>query len=516
MKGIKQHFPLILLAIFCMWSVLPLLHPGFFVTDDGEWVIIRLSAFHQALASGQFPVRWLGRLDFAYGYPVANFLYPGVLYLGELIHLFHISFVNSTKIVIGISLIGSGIFSFLWLKKFFAPIVASMGALFFLFSPYHLYDIYTRGSVGEGLALAVIVFILWQIERKSLLFASTGIGFLLLSHNTLAAFFLPIVGIYYLLRKKELNLTWKEIALSYLLGIGCATFFWLPALYDLQYTVFSKTVISNWQSYFAAFWLIQPFVVGIIISAIFIIQDRGNFRREILPLFFLTITALPLFFSTSLSSIFWTWLPISFIQFPFRLLSVSLLGGAFLSCYLLAHSKKSLPFWVIFTLFTLVLSGAPFVSPKIYTDKGEGFYATNEDTTTVQQEYMPIWVKEKPFQHPNLLFNASRSTMSLDTGRVNSKRAEVSVIADGPGKLTFSHHYFPGWTATLDGKRTDIHITKNTGEMQVSYPTGNHSIIFLFTETPVRLFADIVSLLSLLGIGVASILLVKKKGWKYL
>jgi hypothetical protein len=189
MKRIKQHFPVILLTIFCIWSIIPLLHPGFFVTDDGEWIIIRLSAFHQALASGQFPVRWLGRLDFAYGYPVANFLYPGVLYLGELIHLFHISFVNSTKILIGISLLGSGVCSFLWLKKFFTPIIACMGALFFLFSPYHLYDIYTRGSIGEAVALFVVVFVLWQIERKSVLFSATGIGFLILSHNTLAAFF---------------------------------------------------------------------------------------------------------------------------------------------------------------------------------------------------------------------------------------------------------------------------------------------------------------------------------------
>jgi hypothetical protein len=516
MKRIKQHFPVILLTIFCIWSIIPLLHPGFFVTDDGEWIIIRLSAFHQALASGQFPVRWLGRLDFAYGYPVANFLYPGVLYLGELIHLFHISFVNSTKILIGISLLGSGVCSFLWLKKFFTPIIACMGALFFLFSPYHLYDIYTRGSIGEAVALFVVVFVLWQIERKSVLFSATGIGFLILSHNTLAAFFLPVIGIYYFLRKNELNLSWKEIALPYLLGIGCATFFWLPALYDLQYTVFSKTIISNWQSYFAAFWLIQPFVVGIIISAIFIIQDRGNFRREILPLFFLGITAIPLFFSTSLSSIFWTWLPISFIQFPFRLLSVSLLGGAFLSCYLLSHSKKSLPFWIIFTLITLVLSGVPFVSPKVYTDKGEGFYTTNEDTTTVQQEYMPIWVKEKPFQHPPYPLSASNNAIVLETGRVNSKRAEATIATDGPAIITFEQHYFPGWTAYIDGKPVPIHIATNTGVMQVSTTSGNHTVVFKFVETPMRLFADMVSLVSLFGIGVASILLAKKKGWKYL
>jgi len=106
----KKLIAFILLAIFCLPSILPLFHPGFFQSDDGEWMIIRFSAFFQALSDGQFPVRFLGRLNHEYGYPVANFLYPGFMYLGVPIHILGIGFVDTIKIIFGFSMIGSAIF----------------------------------------------------------------------------------------------------------------------------------------------------------------------------------------------------------------------------------------------------------------------------------------------------------------------------------------------------------------------------------------------------------------------
>ena len=70
----------IAVSIVLLW---PLFRHGFFITDDGDWMVIRLSAFYQSLADGQFPVRFLGRLYHNYGYPVSNFLYPGFLYVGS-------------------------------------------------------------------------------------------------------------------------------------------------------------------------------------------------------------------------------------------------------------------------------------------------------------------------------------------------------------------------------------------------------------------------------------------------
>src|ERR1700722_14282859 len=149
----KELLIILLLLALSIPAVLPLFHHGFFQSDDGEWMIIRLSAFYQAMHDGQFPVRFLQRLNFGYGYPVAEFLYPGSFYLGVLLHIIRFGFVNSIKIIFGLSLVGSSLFTYLWLRKLFARFPSFVGALFTLYLPYHLYDVYKRGSVGEVFAL---------------------------------------------------------------------------------------------------------------------------------------------------------------------------------------------------------------------------------------------------------------------------------------------------------------------------------------------------------------------------
>src|SRR3972149_5188909 len=98
-------FPYIIVALAAFILVFPLLTPGFITTDDGNWMIIRFSAFYQSLREGQFPVRFLGRLNYEYGYPVANFLYPGFMYAGTLIRAAGISFVDTIKLLMIFSVV---------------------------------------------------------------------------------------------------------------------------------------------------------------------------------------------------------------------------------------------------------------------------------------------------------------------------------------------------------------------------------------------------------------------------
>src|SRR3989338_8065917 len=172
----RKNVPvIILLVLFSLPAIFALFHSGFFQSDDGEWMVIRFSAFYQAFVDGQFPVRFLHRLNFGYGYPVATFLYPGFMYIGIPIHLIGFGFVNTIKIVIGLSLVGSSIFTYLWLSKLFSKYASILGAIVYLYLPYHLYDVYVRGSVGEVFAFVWLPFVFSQIERKSTFWTSLGI-----------------------------------------------------------------------------------------------------------------------------------------------------------------------------------------------------------------------------------------------------------------------------------------------------------------------------------------------------
>ena len=120
LKKINRNLVFILLAVvLAVPAILGLLHSGFPVTDDGGWMVIRFSAFFQTLRNGEFPVRFLMRLNNGYGYPVADFLYPLFMYLAVPIHILGINFVNTIKTLLILCIFTSSLFTFLWLRKIF-------------------------------------------------------------------------------------------------------------------------------------------------------------------------------------------------------------------------------------------------------------------------------------------------------------------------------------------------------------------------------------------------------------
>lgn len=491
----KVKIQLVILLLFLsLPSIFFLFHPGFFQSDDGEWMIIRFSAFHQALVDGQFPVRFLGRLNYGYGYPVANFLYPGFMYLAEIPKILGFGFAGSIKIILGLSMIASSVFTYLWLGKIFNKLPAFIGSLFYLYAPYHLFDLYKRGSVGEVLALAIAPFILWNIERKSFFWSSIGVAFLILSHNTLALLFLPMILIYMFFSLKR-----KQYTSILVVGLGLSSFFWIPAIFDLWYTVFSQTQVSEWRHYFSDINLIGFSTLLIFVLSSFFLVKKISKKRIAIFLFIAGLTSL--FFATSFSDFLWKILPVPFVQFPFRFLSITMLSTAFLSALLLNQFKGKMRFVFTFILFIFLgFSTMPYLRPVAFFDKGDSYYATNEATTTVQDEYMPKWVKEKPTGHFQNKIEVVKGRGNIEDVVSNSKQTSFNIITQEDSVVRANTIYYPGWKAFLDNKITDISYKNEKGLMDIQIPKGKHFVKLVFGETPMRLGSDIISIGSLLGL----------------
>lgn len=489
----KKIFFIVLIFIVSVPLIISLFHPGFFKTDDGEWMIIRFSAFHQALRDGQFPVRFLGRLNYGYGYPVANFLYPGFMYLSEPIKLLGFSFVNTIKIILGLSLIGSAVFAFLWLSKIFDKFSALLGAVFYIYLPYHLFDIYKRGSVGEILALGIVPFVLWMIERKNLFLTAAGIMLLIISHNTLALLFLPVIFVYSLIRS-NIKVTLK----SFIFGFLMSSFFLIPAIIELSYTNFSQIQISNFESYFADFNLIGISSFVVFIVAVILMMVKRKFNN--LALFFVVLSFLSILFSLPLSLSLWKFIPSSFIQFPFRFLSYLVLSIAFLSAFIISRFS-GIKRHIVAVIFITLLSYSSFlyIKPNEFFNKGDSFYSTNEGTTTVKDEYLPKWVKVKPTEH----FKQKAELLSageISNLTYNSKNISFTIASSNNSIVRINTIYYPGWNASIDGEQSIIEYKNKFGVMDFSVPKGQHSVQLSFSETPLRLFSDFLSVVSLLAL----------------
>ncbi len=503
LKKLNKNVLFILLAlILTIPVVIGLLHPGFPLTDDGSWMVIRFSAFYEALRNGQFPVRFLTRLNNGYGYPVADFLYPLFMYLAVPIHVLGINFVNTIKVLLVLCIFSSSLFAFLWLRKLFDNFASLVGAVFYTLFPYHLFDIYQRGSVGEILSLSILPFILWQIERRSLIWLSVGIALLLTAHNTLAVLFLSLIIPYVLLKifvAKDKGSIWRFYLAALSLGFGMSAFFWIPAIFDLQYTVFSKTEISSINSYFADFGLIgAASVLVTLFVVVFMCSGKINIKKHKLTILMLVFAIISIFLASQLSEALWKFLPSSFIQFPFRFLSLAIPSTAFLTALLISVllRKKKVVMGVIL-LVLIFSSAAPYLTPKAYQDLPDSLYSTNQDTTTVKNEYMPKWVRQIPV------------TMSITKVQNIQGSESILLLQSTPNKILFETYltqqriiqinviYFPGWQAFVNGKQTEILYNNPNGLINLRLEKGANNVRVIFRETPVRVFSDLVSLISI-------------------
>jgi len=506
----KQYFntilPIILLLCLSLLLLFPLLKPGFIVTDDGDWMVIRLTAFYQAFADGQFPVRFLSRLNNNYGYPVANFLYPGFLYIGSLLRIFKLPYPLIIEVILGGSVIVSGVFLFLWLKKFFSGFPSFIGACSLLVSPYFLYDLYKRGSVGELMGTGAAIVLLWCIESGFVGLIPPITALLLVSHNILSFLFsLFLVG--YIIVRRKFN---TIIPLA--IGVWITSFFWIPAIFERSFVRFDTVQVANPLDYLTVsqtlLFMSVPFLVPFLL---FFRKKKDRFDREFL--FFSVMVSLAAIGSSIIGIVFWkVSFLVRFVQFPYRMLSIFFIAGPWLLAYFLTKIKEKRKVWIgIFFLIILFSMNIPLLWNVKSISREEGFYTTNEGTTTVRDEYMPRWVKNIPGERASeklVLFSGKGTVRSIKS---STKRIDAELKLEEESIIQFNTVFYPGWGAMLDGKPVELFYQNSKGVMQVVVPKGDHILSFEFRETGFRYVADLLSSIGVLLYGMYIVFLLSKR-----
>ena len=527
----KKHLALIIfLSLLALW---PFFRKGYFETHDGEWMIIRFTAFHQTLASGQFPVRFVDRLNNNYGYPLFNFVYPSPFYLAEISKLFGFGFVDSIKIVFVLATISSSIAMYWGLSQIFSKWASAAGAVVYLYSPYRFTDIYVRGSIGEVLAFGFLPIIFGCIikigkQRKTYLpILAISIALLIISHNLIAAIVVPFFIIFSVFLVKKNN---RQILSAFILGILISAFFWIPAIYDLQFVSFLKIKMTEIPNHLVSItdliiprWNYGPLPqsqggfsvqIGLVSLAILTtsIYLQIKSRRKIKLVNFLIISILvSAFLMTRYSSIFWQTIPkAEVIQYPWRLLFLITLATAILCAYIVDYSKKKtvVAGSIIFFSFISTIS---YTRPVAFINRPDNYYATNEDTTAIFDEYQPLWVREKPQDRANQKIEVGQDA-TIVSSKIEATNYQAVIKASDKTTVRVNTIFFPGWKASVDGNDVDITYQDNDyGLMSFKLPKGEHKVIIKYGKTPVHLASEIISLVALIATGCYFIYLWRKQ-----
>ena len=519
--------------------------PGYFpMHDDAQ--VARVVVMKKALLDGQFPVRWVSDLGYGYGYPIFEFYGPLPYYVGGVLALVGMDSVMATKTMMGFGVLLGVIGMFIAGKTFFGRFGGLLSVIAFTFFPYRAVQLFVRGAIGELWATSFLPFVIVGFyflfqnssRRKGLFLGIFGLTGVLLSHTVLGLVTtlgilgcLTMYGVYTWLRKTwnwPLFLTMGSVVV---LSIDLAAFFLLPAFFEMGATNVSSVIgpTADFRKHFVCisqFWSSQwgfggstdtcvdgmSFQLGkmhillVLVSIIVFATTLAHRWKRYSRIWYsicLVCALASIFFMTSMSQPLWELFPyISFVQYPWRLLSIS---GVFIGLTIGALGSKMAPLWAkISGLVGIIILG--IVSLPLFTPQytfGRSTQAFEDMTelrfraSRVSDEYLP---KDfiKPTDEGGIARTRVSPTDTIDVTVLSEKSisGEYELRVKKDSELTLSLAYFPGWTFMLDGENVIPRIENGKPVMVLS--EGTHHLTLQFKDTPVRRVANVLSLVTLI------------------
>lgn len=512
---------------------------------DVEGHLIRLIEFDKALIDGNFPVRWGARLNYGLGYPFFTFDYPMAYHITNFIHILGLNYIDALKFIFGISFPLSGFFAYIWLKNHFSKLSAFIGAIFFTLVPYHFVNVYVRGALAEIIGVTLVPLNLYLIDKVihspsylNAFFLSLGLFVSITSHNITALIYCLIWFSYALVRSGLRGEKFKNIMLGFVGSVFLSAFFVIPALYysfvskitqvdsilttmyarafpSLKSLIYSpwgyngsKTGIDKGEMAFQM-GVIHEVLVVITIGLIIILLSKKMLEKKTLIIYFTLLLCLAFFLMQEVSISIWKIIvPMQFMEFPWRLLSVMALTSSFLIAFFInwLPNFKKIERHRIFII--LVIVSALFYADrnimradKHYTWVDPIEFGGLPGPSDLVGEHLPKWHNKLEETLPYFAYNVLGSPAKV---RAISRKTNLhlfQVTLDQKAIFVDRTDYFPGWRVFVNDREIDLidpYDTRIRGLIGFELPPGEYKIESKLKEEPIERIANGITIVSFL------------------
>jgi hypothetical protein len=392
----------------------------------------------------------------------------------------------------------------------------------------------------------------YRLSDLSLL--SLGIFFTIISHTIIGFMMMILVGcgfalfyIYtlfvnntYKKSPKVQNISLHTFAVqnhfilifAILLGLCMSMWFWLPAIVEMKYTnvigqigggadfrnhfvCLSQLWTSNWgyggsspgcidgMSFMVG--KIHLIIIGIGLFLLFIpkkLSQNTELQFILISGIFISLSSIILLLSISLP--LWNIVSIAaYIQYPWRFLSFTLFGSTIIGGTIIAYipSKKYQIIGVIFiSTVVIYLHTKQFVPQYLYTVSEKNITSDEElryRVSKISDEFLPKDII-RPTNVDEIVINPiASSPLYKSETVVDTGTYFLSVITSSTDSaVPVKRATFPGWSYLLDRKPYTPEVQNGIPIFQV--PKGIHKIELSFSNTPIRLFSNIMSMIVLI------------------
>ena len=403
--------------------------------------------------------------------------------------------------------------------------------------------------------------------RNSVIFGGF-LALLILSHPLIAFptfLYLAIFFITFLYFSGNKLLFFVRSLLGAIFGLALSAFFWLPSMLERKFTLTDNILLKELANYsihfvypqqlwhspwgfggsgegFAdgmSFQLGKTYIGLAAISFLLLVIYwlKNNVKKtdkKLSPVKLYVIYTVLLIFSifmmTPASYLIWERISfLHYLQFPWRFLSfvnvfMALVIG-YISYFLIkiAPPSSRKANIVVAMIIIVVVIG---IQHKYF--RPQSLIAVDEKQRTSRQEiawevsgtsfeFSPKGIKTKKSKYnttiPDLKesdlpvsdFTIVDGQMTMAKKKNTAHLREYQVNADKKTTLRLNTFNFPGWAAYVDGVKTKIDDNNDFKLMTITIPKGEHEVSFRFEDTPIRAFAEIVSLMAFV-IAVGSVI----------
>lgn len=542
MKQIKTRpansyaFGLIIVLLLSIPAFYNLLRPGFPLSHDGELHVVRIWQMYKGLKDGQIPVRWADTVSYGLGSPifVVNFQLP--YYLGAILYFLGFTLADSFKLQLIATVVLAGVSSYIFFNKLFGISAAIVGSIIYTFAPYRFANIYTRGAIGEAwifVFLPLLFLIIYKFHKpnlKTILIGSLIWTAMILSHTTIIIFIAPFILFFAvwltLAEKKQSIIFYTLLVFGY--GFLLSSFGFLPALFERIYlkfdTVYSNIFLGHFLPLFQLLRIPQkninigtPFQIGIGNSLIIILGFFAFLilrKRKNKLVSYLTFSLISVVFSfiflTKVSLPIWQNIPLfRFILYPWRFLILIVFFSSMIGAAVIKAFPKYNLILVPFLIFLAIFPSRHYPRPEGYYQIDDHYFQNYQGSTTIQGEFTPLGLSENIYQYTQPKIGILEGQATFKSLQEKSGKITFTAFVESENALfKVGQLYFPGWKLIIDEKETLINPVvlineggKSTvlkGLITFYLEQGSHQVKLQFKKTPLRLLADLISLISFL------------------
>jgi hypothetical protein len=543
-------FLLMVLLIGLLWE-----QTGVPNTADGILHLHRSAAVARSWeVAVQWP-RWFPEVYQGLGAPVFHFYAPLFYVLVAAFHRLTIPLAVSAKLVITLMFLLSGLATRAWLSRLLTPTAGLVAAILYVSQPLLFREYFFQGNYPQLIALFWLPVVLWSFTRLAdeshwlnWILAPASLVILMVAHNITAMLGGAVIAVFWMalsIYKRSWGVGWRGIG-ALLYGIGLSAFFWMPALGDMDlvqiqgaqdgFFHYSQHFLS-WRELLAPPPLLDsraanppfPHQVGwaalatlttTTLALALHLWRRRTYPKEI----YWTGVGILFVFSTlalTLPSSQWLWdrLPaLHVLQFPSRLLGVTAIGIA-LAVGGGATIWRGRSEWLLIAVTVLAVGfgNAVFLFPRqpfvpISSISGEQTLEYERNSRvwgmTGSNEFLPRWATLPELNAAENLwieYLGSEITWEWQTPHQLRVASHNGTIPLRNQTVVLPLHYFPAWSAKVDGRPVPIRPSAN-GLLLLETESAVHEIVVRWHGTFWQILGERIS-------GVAAIFWLVWIGW---